>query len=446
MLNDSQKKKVSEIWGNYDAGAARMKNPSGVDTSLALDAKRDELIPRIRKLFDDYFAGRVGLAEMKTANDGINKSQNYWGFRGMNGQMFFNMFFNCSEEQGRLDALDKLLKAALPVPKDSKDAAAKIGAITKFSAELGEKCSDRRQAPRTGSCLFFLTYFWQVQAPDRWPVYYNSMVTVLMAESLWSPNNEYATDYVAFCQLNEDIRNLAAERSGKPVTLWDIEHALWIWGEKTKSDEPPKPQVEAGKPVATDLPSSYVPPVVDILPMLARNDPEMVAACAKAGVSVERLFEQRLGVLFQMMGFHIEILGQGKGREPDGIATTREFGYAIVFDAKVRQSGYAVGTDDRAIKEYIGRHVERLRKQGVKNVYFAIVSSAFGDDYDAVIRRLKMETDIREILFIEATALVTFLEHKLRSPDIDLGQQGLQGILVNSGVVRDADMRVHLGL
>lgn len=445
MLSQANKKTILDIWKHYDPQAQRMPNPSGVEIPSDLDARRSEHIPAVRKLIEDYLGRRSQLAEMKSANDGLNKSKNYWGFRGMNGQMFFNMLYNSSEEQGGLGALDTLLAKALPAPKSPSDAKAKIEALVKFSTELGEKHGDKRQAPRTGSCLFFLSFFWQIQSPDRWPIYYNSMVEVLVDESIWSPTGDYGADYLSFCQLNEEMQALIAQTAKKTVTLWDIEHAIWIWGKRE-----PEAEVQPGgavhPPQASDLPTSFLPPVVAALSQLAKNDPSMQAACAKAGVSVEKTFEERIGHLFRMVGFDVTTLGQGKGREPDGIATSQEHRYAIVYDAKVRQGGYSVGTDDRAIKEYIGRHTERLRKSGIKNVYFAVISSNFADDYDEVIRSLKVETDIREVLFIEADALLTFLEQRLRNPSVDLGQSGLQGLLVNSGVISKTDMLAHLGV
>jgi len=445
MLNESQQKKALEVWRKYASGEHLMPNPSGVSTPSALDEQRRQVIPKIKLLIGDFVQGRISLDQFKSTNDGINKRQNLWGFRGMNGQMYFNMLFNSCEGE-KAGELETVLKACIQTPSKIQEAKSKIERLVNFSIESGEHFEDRRQAPRTGSCLLFISFFWQIQNHERWPMYYNSMVKVLMAESLWSPTYDYPSDYEAFYNLNVELQDLVLKETGKHASLWDIEHAFWIWGQepdKTAISEEPEPKVAT---IATsDLPSSYVPPIVAILPQLARNDPAMIAACAKAGISVEKSFEERLGVLFQMLGFQVEKLGQGHGREPDGIASCREYMYGVVFDAKARQGGYSVGTDDRAIREYIARYTERLRKQGIRNVYFAVISSSFNGAFENVVRSLKIETDIREVLFIEVAALVTFLEYKLSNPGVDLGPSGLQGILVQSGVITDADMTEYLG-
>ena len=45
--------------------------------------------------------------------------------------------------------------------------------------------------------------------------------------------------------------------------------------------------------------------------------------------------------------------GQGQGRVPDGLALAQDDNYAILWDSKIRKGGYSMGTDDRAIREYI---------------------------------------------------------------------------------------------
>ena len=118
------------------------------------------------------------------------------------------------------------------------------------------------------------------------------------------------------------------------------------------------------------------------------------------------VFESRLDILFRMLGYETEALGQGRGRVPDGIAVCREFQICHCSRRKVRQQPYAMGTDERAIREDIAASSERLKKQGVQRLYFMVVSGAFSGDHGEVIRSLKMETEAREILLVEAAALL----------------------------------------
>ncbi len=156
-----------------------------------------------------------------------------------------------------------------------------------------------------------------------------------------------------------------------------------------------------------------------------------------SGTSLERAFEKSTDAAFSVLGYETQLLGQGKGRVPDGLALSVDDSYGILWDAKIRGDGYSMGTDDRAIKEYIVTQSRDLkRKRGLRNVYYFIVSSEFSDDYDDSIRSLKMETDVNEVCLVEADALVAMVDAKMRHPhEVSLGPDGLQRFFSVSGVL-----------
>ncbi len=96
-----------------------------------------------------------------------------------------------------------------------------------------------------------------------------------------------------------------------------------------------------------------------------------------------------------------------------------------------------MGTDDRAIKEYIVTQSRELkRRRGLRNIYYFIISSDFADDYDDSIRSIKMETDVNEVCLVEADALVAMVDAKMRFPhEVSLGPDGLQRYFSVSGVL-----------
>ena len=190
-----------------------------------------------------------------------------------------------------------------------------------------------------------------------------------------------------------------------------------------------------------ELPESYIPPIVSILPRLAVNDPVLSLICRDSGRAIEKVFEERLAILFGMLGFETELLGQGHGRVPDGVAVSEEFRYAIIYDAKVRQQPYTMGVDERAIREYIVGQGERLRRRGIRNLYFMIISSAFTGDHDDAIRGMKIETNVSEVLLVEVRSLLVMLEGKLRNPTIDLGPDGIQRLLAFCGILTESSVR-----
>jgi hypothetical protein len=170
---------------------------------------------------------------------------------------------------------------------------------------------------------------------------------------------------------------------------------------------------------------------------MARNEPYLQEAARSSGTSIERAVEKSVDAAFTILGYETKLLGQGKGRVPDGLALSVDDSYAILWDAKVRGDRYSMGTDDRAIKEYIVTQSRELKKRrGLRNIYYFIISSGFADDYDDSIRSIKMETDVNEVCLVEADALVAMVDAKMRFPqDVSLGPEGLQRFFSVSGIL-----------
>jgi len=192
------------------------------------------------------------------------------------------------------------------------------------------------------------------------------------------------------------------------------------------------------------LPKSYIPPIISILPKLATNDPDIVTICEQNDRSIVKEFEERCSILFRILGYETQDYGQGMGRVPDGVALCDEYRYAIIFDAKVRQGSYTMGTDERAIREYIQVQGAALRRRGVRNIYFLIISSSFSGDHDDAIRGIKIDTPVNEVILAEVDALLAMVENKLRDPLINLGPESLQRLFANSGVLTETIVRNYL--
>jgi len=449
MISDLSKQRVQEIWQKYIADGEQFFNANEEISAQELDLRRHETIPEVMDWFQRFLTNEVPLEEFKTAIDGINKRNPYWGFKGINGQMFFNMLTKNSLAGNCLDELTSTLKKVLPAPNSPSNMKERIDQLAIFTRDVGKYSQDMRAAPKVGAIPFFISYFWQIQDPDTVPVYYTSMVRSLTELDIWSPLGEVAEDYLAFYHLNHEMVQMLSSSADRQLHLWDVEHAFWFYyqsASQTEIESVPDEKIppSISKAQIDEFPDSYIPPIVSILPHLALNDEHLITLAQKSGKSVEKLFEDRIAILFRMLGYNVEPLGQGYGRVPDGVAVCREFGYAIIYDAKVRRNSYTMGTDERAIREYINSTANKLKGQGIHNIYFMVVSSSYSGDHDDVIRGLKIETNVREILLVESNALLILLEEKLRNPDFDLGPNGIQRLLVSSGILSTADVREFL--
>jgi len=454
-LTEEQRRRAVEVMWEYLNAPAEPGGVTPVHADEALDAARVQVIEeQLKPLLADYLEGRIPLSEFKSTVDGINKRHEHWGFKGIKGQMFFNLAFNVA---GDLAELDAELKAAIAVPANEDIARSRLSTFARYIRRIGEEHVEaggsKQGRPQVGSVPFFVTYFWQIQDRDTWPIYYTNGVNVMTDLNLWQPSEDLADNYIRFKGVHEELVVVFSEARGRALTLYDVEHVFWYRGGKPykgakaerEDDEGPAAVVE--EPTVVRLPDSYVPPIIAVLPAMALNDPALAEAAKASGTSLDRAFEKSINAAFTILGYASKLLGQGQGRVPDGVAQDLDNSYAIIWDGKVRADGYSMGTDDRTMREYITTQSRELKKRSaIRNIYYVVISSSFQEDYDDTIRMVKMETDVSEVCLLEADALVAMVDAKLRDPlQLSLGPDGLQRLFSNSGVLTSRNVREILG-
>ncbi|GEM_PF-541086 len=489
-LTELQSEAVMKVWNAYLEGGEKYVYPITGFTHQVLDQHRLGLIPEVKRMVEKFTNGSVPVEEFRSQIEEINKKNLLWGFNGANGQTFFNTFVKASLEAKLHNELNNLFKETLPAPVNSDFAINNIRTFINFIRSITAVVPEYRGGLKVVSIPFFLSYFWQIQKPETWPIYYTSMVDELKALEIWEPGDNVARNYSEFYELNYQIIDLIENRTGREVKLWDIEHAIWTSAflktvkpveqpatqpviqpvvqpvaqpfveEKPAPTKAPDVQPIPTKEVASHLPArdsktptvridrkaiqkmihpslsdSFIPPIVSTLSALASNDPQVAALCAQSGETVEDVFEERLAVLFRMLGFDTNSLGQGRGRVPNGIATCEEHHYAIIYDAEVSAQGFSVETDEPALRDFILKIGDRLRKQGYRTIYFMVITSGFVGEYDKASRALKIETGVNEVILVEINSLLLLLENKLRNPEITLGPKHIQKLLAASGLL-----------
>lgn len=170
QLNDDQKRRALEVMQEY----LNAKDSSGKPVwriEEELDKKRLEIIQtELGPLLVGYLGNTIPLSEFKTRIDSLNKRHEYWGFKGIKGQMFFNMILNVTEDEGETD---QELKSALSVPSNEDIARSRLNTFISYIRRLGdafvEAGGTKHARPKFSSAPFFLSYFWQIQSPKTWP-------------------------------------------------------------------------------------------------------------------------------------------------------------------------------------------------------------------------------------------------------------------------------------
>lgn len=438
-----------------------------VEIEAELDRNREAVIGKsLKPVVTRYLAGALSVSDFKRQIDSLNKQNGYWGFRGVKGQMFFNQLVNITRDANGQPSpeLDGQLRNAISMPETEAAAASALRNLTSYVTRVGQQFiaagGEPRSRPKESSIPFFLSYFWQVQRSDLWPVYYTNTVQVIEGMNLWQATGDLADDYLKYKRLHEELQQLFSRAAERDFTLYDVEHVFWFKGGRL--GEPLTPITETrdelpgegrnirqplGEAIShTDMPAlnldGYVPPIVAAIPRLALNDAEMQETIRRSGTTLERTLEKSVNAAFTILGYETKLLGQGQGRVPDGEAIAVDESYALLWDAKARVDGYRMGTDDRVIREYVDTRSRILKKaRGIRNIYYVIVSSLFADEFDEMIQSLKMETHVNEVCLLEASSLVEIVNQKLRSPlAIGLGSDGIQRLFSMGGIIGVGDV------
>jgi len=156
----------------------------------------------------------------------LSKVHNLWGFSATNGQMFFNVLYNNSEDH---EDLASLLRAMLPVPKDRADAVSRMTDFDTYVDTDNQRLENPRARAARNSAPFFLSYFWNVQEEGRHPIYFPSAVRglALVGFQYLYEFEAPADRYDAYYELMTMVRRAYEETSMTSLGFTPAEDFLW---------------------------------------------------------------------------------------------------------------------------------------------------------------------------------------------------------------------------
>lgn len=335
--------------------------------------------------------------------------------------MFFNLLHKTAEGENHPQKLSDLLKKCVTQPKDLSDALNKIETLDRYVSAIFNQAPDKRKAPNPGSINYFLSYFWQIHNPQQWAIMYSSMIVSFADIGLWQNSNSQKEAYREFHNLNEEIKQILSKYTGKAISNWEAEHAFWNFRRVTaypKKEKPIKPteqpdEAKDNNPVSALTEASF--DIYDYLPRVTANLIELGKETESSGPAKGSKYEKVVCEVFKQLGFAVQPLGQGSGREPDLIATHKEDHVAFIIDAKAYGNGYMMGaSDERAIKEYINHYCPKLKKEGIQRIGFIIVSNGFKSSFDEFINDVTWRTDIKRFILLSSDALLHLLAYRIK--------------------------------
>lgn len=409
-IDKSIRKRIIKIWDNYLNNKGKVLDTKG-NIIKNIDENRLVSINEIKKIISGFLKKEINVSEFKTSLDSYNKRNNYWGFTAIKGQMFFNQLTKTNEKD--LSNLAKMLKTLIVEPKNLKEALNKIDTLEKYTLGISSKAKDKRKVPNPGSVSYFLSYFWQIYNHKKWPIIYTSLIKTFEELNIWKSFNKQSEYYEYFYQLNEEIKLILEGHNKTKVLNWDVEHAFWTYSgspfesiRKQEQGKIKKNEIEEEPNIKSSFDKNdFILP--NITKLIGNDKDNNLASSAKGSQ-----FEKLVAGVFDSLGFEVEKLGQGSGRNPDAIVKYRKESTAFIVDAKAYKEGYTIGIDDRAIKEYITEHCPKLINDGFKKVGFIIISNSFKSNFDNFIYEVTWDTDIKRFVFISIEALLYMLAYK----------------------------------
>lgn len=440
-MDEFSKKQIIEIWVEHLKANHFVTDNNGHLVNN-IDNSRLEAIEVIKVIIRDFINEDITIYEFKAALDIFNRHNNLWNFSAKMGQMYFNQLLKSNEQN--IDKLAALLKTVIAEPKDLKDAFKKIEELEKFTNAIFLVAEDKRKVPYPGSVGYFLSYFWQVHNPNKWPIIYSSLISGFREIGIWKDQTSQKANYDFFYHLNEDIKGVLKEYSKKDISNWDVEHTFWNFKysnlinptivvepeeatvmrnvkapspvEKTNSEDKTNsaektPPLETVKPIAAANLSVKFDVYDYLIPKVARLFEFSQADC-KQDIA---LYEQTVAEAFKQLDFEITILPQGVRKNPYCLVKFREENLAFIVDTKSDSEIYFNTTDDRALKEAINDHCNDLKREGYKKVGFILVSPSFNQNRSEFVNYISWNTDIKKMMFLTSDALLYLLAYKIKN-------------------------------
>jgi hypothetical protein len=411
MFSEDTRQKITRIWNTYIEANKQVLDTKGRVINN-IDVQRATAIKEIREMMSALFSSKVNISQFKTSLDGYNKRNNLWGFTAAKGQMFFNQLVKANEQN--LPKLLALFRNTLVEPRNLKEATEKLDEFEKFVRTTFAIAVDKRKAPNPGSVGYFLSYFWQVQNPVKWPIIYTSLTNAFSDLGIWKDHNTQSSAYEDFYNLNEEVKAVLSTHAKSIISNWDLEHAFWLLRGNPRAIPEKRPKRKSGIRVSVES------PIIQLSSSFVLSDyliPK-VAGLVKLGNATNKSkgsqFEKLVAEIFKLLDFDVQDLGQGRGRNPDAILRFREENTAFIVDAKAYSDGYSMGVDDRAIKEYISHHCPVLKKEGYTKIGFIIVSNFFKSNLESFINEITWNTEIKRFILLESEALLYLLAYKMK--------------------------------
>jgi hypothetical protein len=278
------------------------------------ESHRARVRPQIVALVGRFLTGEINVGGLRAAFDVRTKTDwDAFGLQSTSGAMFLNTLVKYTPDTSALDAA---LRDAIPAPEDDAEARARLAIFAAFIREarlgaspLGARILHESHVP------FFVSMWWHLEVPRRWPLFHPSMRRALEAEDqIYVPRADPAEDYLAF-------RNAFATLVGVlDADSWAVEHLCW-WHvrREPQGDERPVTTKVRRRPataVVSPLIAGTLPRVRE--PLLDDARPSAAEPVPATALGRHTHVQWLLATLGRTLGCRVWIAANDHPREWDG--------------------------------------------------------------------------------------------------------------------------------
>ncbi len=196
-----------------------------------IDRRRPHTQQEMTQLLRSFLDGAITLKEFNTVFQ--QKTHNAWNvfhLQGMSGGLFLNKLVKHVPSE---DTFGHLFRLMMRVPEETQDGQRQMQAFVQFLEGLIASRQVTRAQLQPARVPFFLSAWWHIQDPERWPIFYLDVRQALLTEETHPKEAQNPVEtYFSF-----RTRFLAlAQALG--VSIWELEHlASWYARRDTKSSD-----------------------------------------------------------------------------------------------------------------------------------------------------------------------------------------------------------------
>ncbi len=207
-------------------------NPSRITSDKESGERRFQAQHEMIQCLNSFLDGAFTLKEFNAVFQ--QKTHNAWSdfhLQGMSGGLFFNKLVKYIPNE---ETFVHLLRLILRLPEEERDGQRQMQAFVRFLEGLIASQQVQRSQLQLARVPFFLSFWWHVQAPEQWPIFYLDLRKVLLdGEETAGPGRDPIHDYFTF------RARFLSLLQGLGVSPWELEHLCSWYGQRSEKSITP---------------------------------------------------------------------------------------------------------------------------------------------------------------------------------------------------------------